>query len=201
MNNLAHKIPQSTLPTCVSIDDFHPLSLCSSAIADLRIYTNPLGVVFNGDCLKVLPGIETESIDTVFADPPFNLDKQYGTKVDDNLTEKAYLMWSKAWLKECIRVLRPGGSLFVYNLPKWNILLGAFLTGEGLLFRHWVAVDIKLSLPIQGRLYPSHYSLLYYSKGKPKTFRKIRTPIKVPALLEGTEGLRRASESHESKRR
>jgi site-specific DNA-methyltransferase (adenine-specific) len=32
-------------------------------------------------------------------------------------------------------------------------------------------------LPIQGRLYPAHYSLLYYSKGKPNTFRKIRVPI------------------------
>jgi len=32
-------------------------------------------------------------------------------------------------------------------------------------------------LPIAGRLYPSHYSLIYYAKGKAKTFRRIRTPI------------------------
>ena len=32
-------------------------------------------------------------------------------------------------------------------------------------------------LPIQGRLHPSHYSLLYYTKGKTKTFRRIRTPV------------------------
>ena len=44
-------------------------------------------------------------------------------------------------------------------------------------FRHWIAVSIKFGLPIPGRLYPAHYSLLYYTKGKPKTFRKIRTPI------------------------
>jgi site-specific DNA-methyltransferase (adenine-specific) len=50
---------------------------------------------------------------------------------------------------------------------------------RGLDFRHDIAVDFKSSLPIPGRLYPSHYSLLYFSKGKPKTFRKIRTPIEL----------------------
>lgn len=48
---------------------------------------------------------------------------------------------------------------------------------QGLEFRHWVAVEINARLPIKGRLYPSHYSLLYYTKGKPKIFRRIRTPI------------------------
>jgi site-specific DNA-methyltransferase (adenine-specific) len=46
-----------------------------------------------------------------------------------------------------------------------------------LIFRDWIAVSIKLGLPISGRLYPAHYSLLYFSKGKPKTFHNIRTPI------------------------
>jgi site-specific DNA-methyltransferase (adenine-specific) len=179
MNNLAIAYLPLTCPRGVNAGDFHPLSLCAPEIASLQVLTTPLGVIFNADCLKVLPRIEDASVDTIFADPPFNLDKQYGAKVNDNLSEKAYLMWSKSWLKECVRILKPGGSLFVYNLPKWNILLGAYLTEEGLSFRHWIAVNIKLSLPIQGRLYPSHYSLLYYTKGKPKTFRKIRTPIQV----------------------
>jgi site-specific DNA-methyltransferase (adenine-specific) len=74
-------------------------------------------------------------------------------------------------------VLKPGGSLFVYNLPRWNIEIGHQLSNLGLTFRHWIAVNIKFSLPIPGRLYPSHYSLLYYTKGAPKTFRRIRTPI------------------------
>ncbi len=179
MSNLQQKNTPLSNSLAVNTRDFHPLSICSPDLAHLQIYTNPHGVVFNADCLKVLPGIEASSVDTIFADPPFNLDKQYGSKVDDNLSEKEYVIWSKAWLKECIRILKPGGSLFVYNLPKWNITLGAYLLEEGMLFRHWIAVNIKLSLPIQGRLYPSHYSLLYYTKGKPKTFRKIRTPIKV----------------------
>ena len=179
MSNLALNYLPEILAPALKNGAFHPLSLCSSELTPLQVFANDRGVVFNGDCVKVLAGIATASVDTVFADPPFNLDKKYGSKVNDNLSEREYLVWSKAWLKECIRILKPGGSLFVYNLPKWNILLGAYLVEEGLLFRHWIAVDIKLSLPIQGRLYPSHYSLLYYTKGKPKTFRKIRTPIKV----------------------
>lgn len=137
------------------------------------------GALFDGDCLAVLPQVLSDSIDTVFADPPFNLDKKYGAKSKDNLSEQQYVAWCKAWLDECIRVLRPGGSLFLYNLPRWNIVLGAYLMEKGLTFRHDITVAVNSTMPIAGRLYPSHYSLLYFSKGKPKTFRKIRTPIEV----------------------
>ena len=137
------------------------------------------GVLFSGDCIEVLEQVRTETVDTVFADPPFNLAKKYGAKSNDNLPEQDYLAWCKRWLDECMRVLKPGGALFVYNLPKWNILLGAFLMERGLTFRHDISVDVKSTMPIQGRLYPSHYSLLYFTKGKPKTFRKVRTPIEI----------------------
>lgn len=142
-------------------------------------YQSPLGALYDGDCLEVLPRIKSEVVDTVFADPPFNLDKKYGAKSKDNLPEQQYVDWCKAWLDECIRVLRPGGSLYLYNLPRWNIVLGAYLMEQGLTFRHDITVEVKSSLPIAGRLYPAHYSLLYFSKGKPKTFRKIRTPIEL----------------------
>ncbi len=142
-------------------------------------YSTQLGALYKGDLLKVLPYIGTESVDTVFADPPFNLSKVYGNRVNDNLSEEKYISWCKGWMDHCIRVIKPGGAIFIYNLPKWNIILGNHLTEAGMMFRHWIAVNIKLSLPIPGRLYPSHYSLLYYTKGKPKTFRRIRTPIEV----------------------
>ena len=135
------------------------------------------GMLFNADCLKVLPAIRSESADVIFADPPFNLGKNYSNGVSDDLADAEYLAWSQTWLTECIRTLKPGGALFLYNLPKWNIHLGAFIANQGLLFRHWIAVSIKLCLPIPGRLYPAHYSLLYFTKGKPAVFRNIRTPI------------------------
>ncbi|NES17562.1 MAG: site-specific DNA-methyltransferase [Symploca sp. SIO3E6] len=135
------------------------------------------GVLFEEDCLKIIAAIKNDIADVFFADPPFNLGKDYGKKHDDLIKDESYLNWCQSWISECCRILKPGGSLFIYNLPKWNILLGAYLINHGLTFRHWIAIDIKFGLPIPGRLYPSHYSLLYYSKGKPKIFRKIRTPI------------------------
>lgn len=141
--------------------------------------TTEFGTLYSGDCLEVLPFIHDATVDTVFADPPFNLGKTYGAKVDDKRPQEEYLAWCEKWIAECARVLKPGGSLFLYNIPKWNILLGAYLAKLGLTFRHWIAVSIKFGLPIPSRLYPCHYSLLYYCKGeKPKTFRSIRTPIK-----------------------
>jgi site-specific DNA-methyltransferase (adenine-specific) len=140
-------------------------------------FQTELGALFHGDCLKVLPALSDACVDTVFADPPFNLGKEYGGKVNDQRAEHEYLGWCHRWLAECVRVLKPGGSLFLYNLPKWNVQLGHHLGTLGLDFRHWIAVSIKLLMPIPGRLYPAHYSLLYYSKGKPSTFRRVRTPI------------------------
>ncbi|MHB1001853.1 MAG: DNA-methyltransferase [Armatimonadota bacterium] len=143
------------------------------------IYTTKLGALFSNDCLDILPLIIDSSIDTIFADPPFNLGKIYGKNTNDNMPDEDYLIWCQTWLKECIRILAPGGSLFLYNLPKWNISLGAFLLQQGMEFRHWIAIEMSACLPIPKRLHPSHYSLLYYTKGTPKTFRRIRTPVQL----------------------
>ncbi|NEP77181.1 MAG: site-specific DNA-methyltransferase [Okeania sp. SIO3B3] len=140
-------------------------------------FSSNQGVLFEANCLKILPNIKDEIADVIFADPPFNLGKNYGNKSNDSLADSEYLNWCFAWINECCRILKPGGSLFIYNLPKWNILLGSHLINCSLIFRHWITINLKVSMPISGRLYPSHYSLLYYSKGKPKVFRKIRTPI------------------------
>ncbi len=140
-------------------------------------YVTALGALFADDCLKALPKIRDGVVDTVFADPPFNIGKQYRKNTNDRLPEEQYLAWCRDWVRECVRTLKPGGSLFIYNLPKWNISLGGYLNELGMEFRHWIGIEISACLPIPGRLHPSHYSLLYYSKGKPNTFRRIRTPI------------------------
>ena len=143
------------------------------------VFQSQHGSLFQGDCLDLLASLDDDSVDVVFADPPFNLSKNYGKGVRDDLAEHEYLDWCASWIKESSRVLAPGGAFWLYNLPKWNIELGHQLNENGMLFRHWVAIDIKMLLPIPGRLYPSHYSLLYYTKGKPKSFERPRVPVPV----------------------
>ena len=141
--------------------------------------STPLGCLYQADCLDLLPLFSSEIFDTVFADPPFNLNKKYGSRTNDNHPEQEYTAWCKRWIEECVRLLAPGGAFFLYHLPRWNIELGSFLNDLGMSFRHWIAVEQNGRLPIPGRLYPSHYSLLYYTKGKPAVFRRIRTPIEI----------------------
>jgi site-specific DNA-methyltransferase (adenine-specific) len=141
-----------------------------------EVFRTKLGKVFQGDCLDVLKTIENDSVDLVFADPPFNLDKLYPSEIDDNLKEEEYLSWTEKWLKECARVLKHGGSMFIWNLPVWNSNTASLLHSL-LTFKHWIAVDMKYSLPIRGRLYPSHYSLMYFVKGeKANKFEADRLP-------------------------
>ncbi|MCY8065416.1 site-specific DNA-methyltransferase [Bacillus haynesii] len=140
-------------------------------------FSTNLGKLYHGDCLKLFKLIPNESIDTVFADPPFNLDKEYDEGVTDKNSFSGYLNWYYNWIEECIRVLKPGGSLFIYNIPKWNTYLSEYLNRK-MNFRNLITVDMKFGLPIQNRLYPANYSLLYYIKGdKPKTFNIQRIPL------------------------
>jgi site-specific DNA-methyltransferase (adenine-specific) len=143
----------------------------------IPILKTGLGEVYEADCIRFLKTVQDETVDLAFADPPFNLGKEYTSGIDDSIADLDYLAWCRQWLDAMCRALKPGGALFLWNLPKWNLPLGAYLN-ERLTFRHWIAVDIKYCLPIAGRLYPSHYGLLYFVKGdRPAIFHPDRLPI------------------------
>ncbi len=94
---------------------------CSFPLASARpYYATPNGLLFEGDCLEILPRIGAGVIDMVFADPPFNLGKTYGQRTNDSRADIEYIAWCREWLAECIRVLKPGGALFIYNLDTSN---------------------------------------------------------------------------------
>jgi site-specific DNA-methyltransferase (adenine-specific) len=54
------------------------------------MFTTRLGALFKGDCLAILGRIRDECIDTVFADPPFNIGKEYGQSVNDRREDHEY---------------------------------------------------------------------------------------------------------------
>ncbi|MEB3178886.1 MAG: site-specific DNA-methyltransferase [Nostocaceae cyanobacterium] len=145
----------------------------------IEVYQSEYGILYQGDCLKFINVIPDACVDIVFADPPFNLGKDYGKGVNDKIKDEDYLKWSKQWLCESIRVLKPGGSLFVFNLPKWCIEYGAYLNQKGMLFRHWIACRMPKAFPRGNKMSPAHYGLLYYTKGEPAVFNKVYTPIQV----------------------
>ena len=150
----------------LNLTAFNPLEAKCAETASSRMRLAPehlLDRCHNALCLEVLKAIPSDTIDLAFADPPFNLTKDYNGYSDDR-GESEYVGWSKRWLVEYERVLKPGGALVLVNLPKWAALLADFLSRTGKLYlQNWIVWD---SLPEpKGVLMPAHYSLLYFTKG------------------------------------
>lgn len=164
-------------PFAVSSDPAANTTVANPAPLPPRLTTN-CGILFQMDCLELLGAIRSESVHCVFADPPFNLNKEYKNGFTDARAEEAYLQWCYQWIAECSRVIAPGGAFFIYALPRWAYHFAAKLDGP-LTFRHWIALTMKGTYPRGRKLYPAHYALLYFTKGEPKTFNKVRTPIPV----------------------
>lgn len=145
--------------------------------APLLILATNKGALYQGDCLQLFRQIKSNSIDCIFADPPFNLGKTYDPKISDRLPEIEYLEWTQRWLDESVRTLKPGGSLFIYHMPKWLLAIGSYLSKMDCIeFRNWIAIKMKNGFPIKNRLHPAHYGLVYYTKsGKQHKFHTVRT--------------------------
>lgn len=141
-------------------------------------YIGERGILFRANCLDLLANMRQGSVDLVFADPPFNLGKRYEDPgVSDQYHDEAYRGWCRTWMLEAIRVLKPGGALFVYHWPKWLMDFGAWLNGvPDVEFRSWIALKMKNGFPIRKRLHPAHYGLLYFTKrGAEPTFNVVRS--------------------------
>lgn len=141
------------------------------------VYSGSEGLLFQGDCLMLLQEMVSDSVNVAFADPPFNLGKNYGTdSFTDRLASQEYRAWCQTWLMEMIRVLKPGGALFLYHWPKPLMELGAWLNSIPTIeFRNWIALKMKAGFPIKSRLHPAHYGMLYYiKKGAQPTFNVVR---------------------------
>lgn len=73
-------------------------------------YKHPNGNLFCGDSLQWLKSITSNSIDLIFADPPYNIQK---AEWDSFENQEAYLQWSLQWLQEASRILKQSGSLYI----------------------------------------------------------------------------------------
>jgi len=129
------------------------------------------------DALDLMNSLRNEIADIVFLDPPFNLGKEYGSSLsrDDRLAEDDYTAFIHEILLASVRVLKQGGALFLYHIPQWALRFGSFLDNK-MLFRHWIAISMKNGFARGAFLYPAHYALLYFTKGKPNNFHRPKIP-------------------------
>ena len=153
----------------------------TSKVAIAPKHDLPLGQILDGDCVEAMRRLPDNSVDLVFADPPYNLqlggdlNRPDGSHVDavtDHWDQfdsfKVYDDFSKAWLAECRRVLKPDGALWVIGSYHNIYRLGATLQDLGF----WILNDIvwRKTNPMPNfrgtRFTNAHETLIWASQGE-----------------------------------
>src|SRR3712207_1454983 len=140
-----------------------------------------LDTILQGDCIAEMARLPDKCVDMIFADPPYNL--QLGgdlfrpegglvDAVDDDWdkfeTFAAYDAFTRAWLKEARRILKPNGTLWVIGSYHNIYRVGAALQDEG----YWILNDIvwRKSNPMPNfrgtRFTNAHETLIWASKSE-----------------------------------
>jgi site-specific DNA-methyltransferase (adenine-specific) len=89
------------------------INLTTSPVKKVEIipfFTTKNGSLYNYDAVAFLKQLESNSIDLVFADPPYNIKK---AEWDTFSSQKEYVDWSMSWITEVQRVLKKTGSLYI----------------------------------------------------------------------------------------
>ena len=74
----------------------------------MEIFGNANHKIIHGDALEALrTQVADNSVDLFFADPPYNIGKNFNGKIEKWKTEEAYLEWCYEWLGLCIKKLKP----------------------------------------------------------------------------------------------
>ncbi len=152
-----------------------------AAKTDARQLHLPLGRILPGDCVEAMRSLPDKSVDCVFADPPYNLqlggdlNRPDGSQVDavtdhwDQFDSFAvYDQFTRDWLSEARRVLKPDGSLWVIGSYHNIFRVGATLQDLGF----WILNDIvwRKSNPMPNfkgtRFTNAHETLIWASQGE-----------------------------------
>ncbi len=133
-----------------------------------------------GDALDLFKEIDSNSIDVVIADPPYNLGKDYGNNHDLKGFDE-YLDFSKLWLSEAKRVLKPEGTIYVFMGVRFISYLYDILDRElGMFFNSWIVWHYTQGLGKTKGFSPRHDDILMFTKTNKHTFNldNVRVPQK-----------------------
>lgn len=125
-------------------------------------YTHPHGEIWVGDAIIWLRSLETESVDMIFADPPYNIKK---AEWDTFESQEQYVEWSLKWIQEAARVLKPTGSLYVCGFSEIlaDLKLPASRYFKGC---RWLVWHYKNKANLGSDWGRSHESILHFRKDR-----------------------------------
>lgn len=97
-----------------------------------QIFEKGHAKVIFGDALVMLSTIPNESVDLIFADPPYNIGKIFNSHQDKWESDEDYIKWCYTWLDLCIEKIKPNGSFYVMTstqtMPYFDLYLRTKLT-------------------------------------------------------------------------
>lgn len=117
-----------------------------------------------GDCVEILRSADAPFADMVFADPPFNIGYKYD-KYDDKKAKNRYLTWTRDWIEQCVRVLKPHGSIYIAIGDDYAAHIKLILEDElGLTLRNWIIWHYSFGQQTKTKFARAHTHILYFVK-------------------------------------
>jgi DNA modification methylase len=150
-----------------------------------------LDQIHQGDCIDGMKELPDESVQLVFADPPFNIGYEYD-QYDDRLDSEKYLDWSRAWISEVHRILDANGSFWLAIGDEYAAELKIEAQKVGFHTRNWVIWYYTFGVHCKTKFTRSQAHLFYFVKN-PKVFTFNRDEIAVPSARQMVYGDRRAN--------
>ncbi len=147
-------------------------------------------VIINEDCIIKMKEMENDSVDIIICDPPYNIGKDFGNNSDKQDMDK-YLTWCDEWISECIRILKPKGTLYIYGFSE----ILAFIRVRININVRWIIWHYTNKVtPSLNHWQRTHESILCCSKEKPHFNRDdVREPYTDTFLKNAAGKVRKAT--------
>jgi site-specific DNA-methyltransferase (adenine-specific) len=141
-----------------------------------------LGKIHQGDCIELMRQIESGTIDLVFADPPFNIGYEYD-EYHDEQADHEYIDWSRQWMEEVYRVLKPNGTFWLSIGDEYAAELKVDAEHKiGFTTRSWVVWYYTFGVNCKMKFSRSHVHLFHFVKDEAKfTFNSEDPQVRVPS--------------------